>query len=341
MGNDLYYFYESDFSKGNLVDFGNSLPSHIRVKFADSMGGVTILDRDSTNVVQGYRGPKNNGSSGDSEYLGPSNGLQEVKFWFGVSKHLNWVPIAGWIVYAAGRAAGDTAWHSIYFDSNTGECLSHDKNKAASRLNDIGNDHYQATRYEQALEYYQHAYLNNSGNSHNDAVYKANRANTLIQLGRYEDSIAEADSALRLDGNYNCAKDIKATALNKQGCALDQEGNTEANQATKQRKYEAARLKFEEAERVTTDQSSKTTYRNNQGLMLSKIGDILHTEANRLEGRAKINKLREAITTYDSAIRLNTEKAGGYQNTRSSIQQTITREEGILRNNQQAEELYP
>jgi tetratricopeptide (TPR) repeat protein len=591
MANDLYYFYESDFSKGNLIDFYNSLPVHIRAKFVDSIGGMSVLDRDVTNVVQGYRGPRNNGSSGDSKYLGSSNGLQEVKFWFGVSKHLNWVPIVGSIVYGIARAAGDTAWHSLYFDSNTGECLSHDKNEAAQRLNEIGNEHHQAGRYEQALEYYQNAYLNNRGNSHNDAVYKANRANTLIQFGRYEDSIAEADTALRLDSGYDWAKNTKARAysawasklwdekkyiesaakyklayetctsgyeheqlyrnnwhnsqaeaynqeghrlkgldnrfqeaiseyeraynecpdvegvyrnnrkiyqnnkaqafnawgmqleqegkesrnteikkqrfeaarlkfeeaerattdqsnkdiyknnqalmlskignvlfdngdysgaVDKYGAAyskctnsyserqtfldnqrkaqteitakaafeqaerlyssgdydgalnkyreaidltsdaarraiyknaqanslglwgkqLEQEGKESGNTEIKKQRFEAARLKFEEAERVTTDQSSKTTYRNNQGLMLSKIGDILHTEANRLEGRAKINRLREAIGAYDRAIELNTAKAVKYRGERSSIEQTITREEGILRNNQQAEELF-
>ena len=60
-----------------------------------------------------------------------------------------------------------------------------------------------------------------------------------------------------------------------QGWALDREGDAERNQAAKQRKYEEARLKFEEAERLTTDEFDRDIYRKNQALMLQKLGDIL------------------------------------------------------------------
>ena len=109
----------------------------------------------------------------------------------------------------------------------------------------------------------------------NDKAYHVDKANSLIELDRYQDAITSSEEALRLDSDYNLAKDIKATALCKQGWALDQEGIAEGNQATKQRKYEEARLKFEEAERLTTDESDRTLYRKNQALMLQKLGDIL------------------------------------------------------------------
>ena len=37
-------------------------------------------------------------------------------------------------------------------------------------------------------------------------------------------------------------------------------------------------MKFEEAERLTTDEFDRDIYRKNQALMLQKIGDILHGE---------------------------------------------------------------
>jgi tetratricopeptide (TPR) repeat protein len=160
----------------------------------------------------------------------------------------------------------------------------------------------------------------------NDKVYHADKAKSLIELDRYEDSIVAADKSLRLDGNYNRARDIKATALCKQGWALDREGNAEGNQATKQRKYEAARLKFEEAERVTTYESDRTIYRKNQALILEKLGDILHSNAD----------YTGAIQKYDAAIALTNDKAYHVDKANSLIeldryQDAITSSEEALR----------
>jgi len=109
----------------------------------------------------------------------------------------------------------------------------------------------------------------------NDKAYHVDKATSLIELDRYQEAITSSEEALRLDSDYNLAKDIKATALCSQGWALDREADAEGNEAVKQRKYEEARLKFEEAERLTTDESDKTLYRKNQALMLRKLGDIL------------------------------------------------------------------
>lgn len=132
---DLYHFWECDLNKDNLVSFANSLSPRLRQHFVNSMGGLSLLDRDCTNVLQGYQGPKPNGATGDdSKKLEPNNGLQEVKFWWGPSKHLNWFPLVGSVVFGIARAASDTSDHSLYFDSETGVCLSHNKNEAASKL---------------------------------------------------------------------------------------------------------------------------------------------------------------------------------------------------------------
>jgi len=55
------------------------------------------------------------------------------------------------------------------------------------------------------------------------------------------------------------------------GTALEQEGDDATNPATKEEKFEAARLKFVEAYEISTD----PIYRNNQAIMLKKIGDVL------------------------------------------------------------------
>ncbi len=107
MPNDLYYFYESDLNKRNFKTFYDSLPSsELKQKFLNSVPN-DIVRWDSTWVNQGYKGPQPNGKSGDSEKLAPSCGLQEVRHWWGMSKHVNWVPICGQIVWFAGKVAGE------------------------------------------------------------------------------------------------------------------------------------------------------------------------------------------------------------------------------------------
>ena len=156
MPTDLWYFSESYLDKGNLTKFHDFLPKHLRKMFIESMGGY----KEGGNVLQGYRGPHNNGSSGDSQNLSAIDGLQEVKYWWGLSKHYNWIPFAGTLAYGIARAAGDTKWHSLYFDSKTEECLSHDKELAVEKLNDMGRKLYDSGKFAEAEEYF------NNANSH-------------------------------------------------------------------------------------------------------------------------------------------------------------------------------
>lgn len=137
MSGDLYYFYESDLDRTNLQDFYNGLPSHLQGKFKASLNVSKISKGD---VLQGYRGPSNmcNGGSGDSGTLNESHGLQEIKYWWGARKDMNYVPLVGNSWYALERSwqkiLGELEWSSLYFDSRTGECLSHDRDVALEKL---------------------------------------------------------------------------------------------------------------------------------------------------------------------------------------------------------------
>jgi Flp pilus assembly protein TadD len=275
MPNDLYYFYDSDLNKGCLYDFINSLPSRkLQDIFKESMGGLSLLDRDMSNVLQGYRGPHNTGDIGDSEYLGASNGLQEVKYWWGVSKHLNWTPITGSIVYVAARAFGDTKWHSLYFDSKTGECLSHDKEVAASKLNDIGRQLFDSDKFNEAKEYFSNAYTH-SNNKANYDIYKDNenkaktevdainlnsQGDNLFRQGKYSEAQSkyqEAYDKSQVSKEYNTYKanrDIAKNELN--AIELKNLGDQKFNAG----RYDSAKVKYQQAYDKSSVAANKTTY---------------------------------------------------------------------------------
>lgn len=253
---DIDYFTKDKMQNKGTFNFNKHLPYRLEKIFRHALRDRNLID-DSTSEMKHYDRSE-------------SNGLTAIRIKTGMDNNVAWIPITGWIAIAASAALEDYC-HPVYFDTNTGECLGTDKNKAASRLNDIGNDHYQAVRYEQALEYYQHAYLNNSGNSHNDAVYKANRANTLIQLGRYEDSIAEADRALGLDSGYDRAKNTKARAYSAWASKLWDE-----------KKYTESAAKYKLAyETCTSGYEYEQLYRNNWH---NSQAEAYNQEGHRLKG---------------------------------------------------------
>jgi hypothetical protein len=178
MPSDLDYFRESDLNKECFKTFYHGLPSEdLKKQFLNSMP-KNDLCWSSGWVLQGYKGPYPNGDSGDSQKLSPNCGLQEVRYWWGLSKHLNWVPIAGSIVWGMAKIVHSmtdvSKWCSLYFDSKTGECLSHDKDVAASKLNDKGDQLFNSGKYEEAKEYFSNAIAHSNKKANQDA-YKANR----------------------------------------------------------------------------------------------------------------------------------------------------------------------
>jgi hypothetical protein len=201
MPSDLSYFNESDLDKGNLVKFHNSLSTtKLRDIFRESMGGLHMLDQDLTNVLQGYEKPD------------ASNGLQEVKYWWGFSKLVHAFPVAGTVGWLIGRAGGDTKWHSIYFDSKTEECLSHDKEKAASKLNDIGREHLSNNRFSEALEYFSNAYTHSSTESnYNVSMKNRDLAQVQIDAEAFKRQVDEEFEA----GRYSNAKQKYQQAYDK------------------------------------------------------------------------------------------------------------------------------
>ncbi len=114
----------------NAKDYGeffDSLPSRLE----HMLHKYTVKDK----VLQGYRGPGYlcNGKSGDSGHLYASDGIQEVRYWYGCPKKYLLIPIGGLLGFPIIRAFEDTDWYSMFFDASTGEALS--KNRAeAERL---------------------------------------------------------------------------------------------------------------------------------------------------------------------------------------------------------------
>ncbi|WP_341757415.1 tetratricopeptide repeat protein [Candidatus Tisiphia endosymbiont of Ditula angustiorana] len=278
MPNDLYYFYESDLDKGNFSKFYNSLPSSgLKKQFLNSIPKGNIC-WDSTWVLQGYKGPYPNGESGDSEKLSPSCGLQEVRYWWGVSKHINWIPIAGILVWGASKIAGKitdvSKWCSLYFDSKTGECLSHDKEVAASKLNDIGRQLFDSGKFNEAREYFSNAYTH-SNNKANYDIYKDNenkaktevdainlnsQGNNLFSQGKYSEAQSkyqEAYDKSQVSKEYNTYKANRDKAQTEiDAIGLKELGDKEFNAG----RYDGAKVKYQQAYDKSSVAANKTTY---------------------------------------------------------------------------------
>ena len=122
---DIDYFSEQRLNKKCLCEFRNELPARLRDL-------VELKDRDSMYVLQGYRGPGRlcDESSGDSESIGATNGIQTVKFRHGASKAALIVPVAGLLVWSAVRLLQDNSWQTLYFEEHSGELLSNSWSKA-------------------------------------------------------------------------------------------------------------------------------------------------------------------------------------------------------------------
>ncbi|WP_341751254.1 hypothetical protein [Candidatus Tisiphia endosymbiont of Piscicola geometra] len=121
-------------------------------------------------------------------------------------------------------------------------------------------------------------------NASNKTIYKNNQALLLDRQGQLlvatdpSGAIAKYNEALCKANDWYTIASIKnnqAAALNDQGRALETEGDNATNTITKIAKYEAARLRFKEAEELTLDASNKSLYKDNQALMLNKQGHLL------------------------------------------------------------------
>ena len=223
MSGDLDYFQESDLNRSNIEDFYKSLPSEeLKEQFNNSLDIEGKLP--ALNVLQGYRGPHThtNGSSGNSDTLGPSYGLQEIKHYWGPTKHINWAPLVGSVSWIGMKAAsvirGDFKWHSLYFDSKTGECLSHDINIAATKLDSKGSDLYKQDKYSEAAEYHKNAYYscseykNKQSCEHNwynaEAAELNKEGDKLKSEKRYDEAIEKYQQA------YDKCPDIEGDCRN-------------------------------------------------------------------------------------------------------------------------------
>ncbi|MCZ6886644.1 MAG: tetratricopeptide repeat protein [Rickettsia endosymbiont of Ixodes persulcatus] len=238
-------------------------------------------------MLQGYRGPSNlcNNGSGDSEALESSNGIQEIKFWWGARKDLNsLIPVIGTISFLSGRVVqtvqGQLDWSSLYFDSKTGECLSHNKEVAASKLNEIGRQLFDNGKFSEAKEYFSNAYTHSS-NKVNYDVYKDNinkakaeidaislnsQGDNLFNQGRYREAHSKYQEAYdksqitKEKNKYAICKDKAKAELNAIG--LKKLGDVEFNAG----RYDSAKVKYQEA----YDKSQITKEKNKYAICRDK-----------------------------------------------------------------------
>jgi hypothetical protein len=136
---DISYFSETKMNEKTAIRFCEGLPSGLKHLFffrhANQYGRISQT-HNSNAVLQGYRGPAYlcDGSSGDSRHLDAYNGIQEIRYWYGEPKTVLLVPVLGWLNFGAIRFFEDTNWHSIFFDSSTGEALSTDRTEVEEMM---------------------------------------------------------------------------------------------------------------------------------------------------------------------------------------------------------------
>jgi hypothetical protein len=165
---DLFYFQESKMNEGIIKTFYNKLPSKLKQHFLNSVPNDLDAWDSEIRVLQGYKGPFPNGGSADSQILAPRFGLQEVRYWWGPAERM-------YMFWGLSQLVNShwSQWFHLYFDENTGECLSHDLEEAAAKLNNKGQQLFANGKYDEAKEYFGNA-CEHSNIKANWNDYKAN-----------------------------------------------------------------------------------------------------------------------------------------------------------------------
>ncbi|KAL1490039.1 hypothetical protein ABEB36_013950 [Hypothenemus hampei] len=254
--------------------------------------GEGVVDKGCGNVLQGYYGPYNNGDSGDSGYLGASNGLQEVKYKWGATKHMNWVPVSGWIAFGICRAIGDTSWNSLYFDRQ--------------QLFDNG-------KFSEAEEYFNNAYTHSSYTKNYD-VYKSNRENAKAEIdainlnsegddlfneGKYHEAHSKYHEAFD-KSNVSRQYKIYSTNLKKAKVEIDAINlNSKGDGLFNQGKYRKAHSKYHEAYDKSNVSRQYKIYSTNRDKAKAEIDAInLNSKAMIYLTKASIMKLTANIMKH-------------------------------------------
>jgi hypothetical protein len=333
---DIDYFYERDLNRTNIVYFYNSLPSHLQSRFKEGGNAEIILG----NVLQGYRGPSNlcNRGSGDSGALESSYGVQEIKFWWGTSKCLNILPVSGSVVFFAIRIVqkckGELDWSSLYFDSKTGECLSHDKDEASEKLNNKGCQLFQEGKYVEAAEYHNNAYQFCSSRYCNEQAFRNNRdkaktevdainlnsqGDNLFNQGRYNEAQSKYQEAYNKStvatnkATYDACKSKAKVELDAIG--LKELGDKEFNSG----RYDSAKVKYQQACDKSSVTANKTTYvtcinktkTELEAMKLNSEGDQLFEQEDYKESLDKYQSAynKSKITKEKNIYAINKDKA--------------------------------
>ena len=113
---DIDFFSEDIMKRYCKKDFLKSLPPKISRDIKNDGNPLTYL--------QGYRGPEElvtTQSDLNSLVIPPYDGVQEVRYWHGCTKHLHWIPLAGSVAWLIARQTEDTRWRRLFFNAKSGE----------------------------------------------------------------------------------------------------------------------------------------------------------------------------------------------------------------------------
>jgi hypothetical protein len=144
--NELDYFSHTAMRAHYLENFVETLPEHLqhtlRRIFPSAFSFMWVAK-----PLQGYA-------------TETQHGVTRVSFWYGATKHYNWVPVTGLLFFCASRLLLDTRWKHLYFDACTKRCIGVSSQEAAAALFANGNEHLSAGHFDTAIKSFEKALAN-------------------------------------------------------------------------------------------------------------------------------------------------------------------------------------
>jgi tetratricopeptide (TPR) repeat protein len=230
---DANYFTEHKMNEMDSKHFVEALPRPLREEFSKYLteGQVRLQDY----VLQGYE-------------TKTFYGVKEIRFWYGLTKHLNWFPIAGQVVILINRLLVSSSWRSIYFDETTGDMINSEEAERRRSVNQEAEEHYskgekfnKEGKYEEAMNEFDVAYAKSSETYKKKSSFHESRVKAQSKLA--ESNKTEGVELLN-------RKEFKSAAKKFQIAMENAQNDTERNKYKAERDHAEAQALSEEGDKL-------------------------------------------------------------------------------------------
>jgi tetratricopeptide (TPR) repeat protein len=235
---DISYFTEHRMDENNSKDFVAALPRPLKTQFSKYLTEGHI--RLPNHVLQGYKSKI-------------SYGVSEIKFKYGVTKHIHWLPIIGTVVWLVDEISVSSSWRSIYFDETTGDMINSDEAEKRRSNNQEAEDHYskgekfeKEGKLEEAMNEFGVAYAKSSETYKKKSGFHERYVNSQKQFA--ESNKTEGVELLN-------RKEFKSAAKKFQIAMENAQNNTERNKYKAERDHAEAQALSEEGVKLESSQN--------------------------------------------------------------------------------------